>query len=56
MGTEDARNKPGDVEQTRGEQLDEAVEKVGATLEDKASNVGDKVAEKVIDKTGGLPD
>jgi hypothetical protein len=53
---EDARNVGEGVGQSRGEQLDEAAQKVGSTVEDKAAKVGDKVAEQVIDKTGGLPD
>ncbi len=40
----------------KGQKLDEAVSKVGEALEDKAAKVGDKVAEQVVDKTGGPAD
>jgi hypothetical protein len=57
MGTaEDAQDNARDATPSRGQQLDEAVEKVGATLEDKAGKVADKVADKFIEKTGGSPD
>lgn len=57
MGTGDeAKEKALDAARTRGEQLDEAVEKVGAVIEEKVGPVADKVADKVVDVTGGLPD
>ncbi len=40
----------------KGQQLDEAVGKVGEALEEKAAKVGDKVTDKVVEATGGLPD
>ncbi len=40
----------------RGEQLDEAIERVGDALKDKVTPVADNVADKVVDVTGGLPD
>ncbi len=45
-----------DVGGSGGEKLDEAVDKVGATIEEKVGPVGEKVADKVVDATGGLPD
>ena len=44
------------MEQNRGQQLDEAVTKVGESVEEKVVPVADKVADKVVDATGGLPD
>ena len=45
-----------DMARNRGEKLDEAVEKVGRVLEDKVGPVADKIADKVVDATGGAPD
>ncbi|MDQ3979605.1 MAG: hypothetical protein M3314_08645 [Actinomycetota bacterium] len=45
-----------DMGQNRGEQLDEAVEKVGGTMEEKVGPTAEKIEDKVVDATGGMPD
>ncbi len=57
MGTlDEGKERSVDAAQSRGEQLDEVVEKVGAAVEEKVEPVAERVAEKVVEKTGGLPD
>ncbi len=40
----------------RGEQLDEAVEKIGEKVQEKVAPVAETVADKVVDLSGGRPD
>ena len=57
MATADeAKEKALDTAQSRGEQLDEAVQKVGEGIEGTVGPAAEKVADKVVDVTGGLPD
>lgn len=56
METEDTRDKAADDAQAGGDQLDEAAGKVGAAVEDTVGPIAEKVADKVVDATGGLPD
>jgi hypothetical protein len=53
---DEAKEKASEAAQDRGKQLDEAVEKVGAVIEEKVGPTAEKVADKVVDATGGLPD
>ena len=48
--------KATDAARDRGEKLDEAVEKVGAAAEERVSGVAERVADKVVEATGGEPD
>jgi hypothetical protein len=57
MGTaDDAKEKAVDAGQTRGEQLDEAVAKIGEAIEAKVAPVAEEVTEKFVERTGGMPD
>ena len=51
MGTDDAKKKVLDAARVRGQQLDEAVEKVGAGIEDKVVPVADKAADRAAQMT-----
>ena len=49
--TDDAKKRALDAARIRGQQLDEAAEKVGAGIEDKVVPVADKVADKAAEMT-----
>lgn len=55
MTVDDAKEKALDAARTRGNQLDEAVEKVGAAIEDKIAPTADKVTAKFDEVAGGPP-
>ena len=52
----EAQERATEAAGTQGEKLDEAVEQVGAAIEDKLTPPAEKVADKVVDQTGGMPD
>ena len=53
--TEDAKEKALDAAESRGKQLDEAVEKMGEAIEEKVAPLADKVTEKFDEVVGAPP-